>query len=100
MKKVITLTVALLATIAHADERTEIMANNCAGCHGTDGIVGDSALVNLAGLKAETFIETMNDFRDNERSSTIMRNIALAFSDDEIAAMAKYFEALPTGEEK
>jgi cytochrome c553 len=42
----------------------------------------------------------MHDFRNNERSSTIMRNVALALSDEEIAAMAKYFEALPTGEEK
>ena len=100
MKKVITLTFALMATITQADERTEIMANNCAGCHGTDGIVGDSALIGLAGLDADLFIQTMKDFKTNERPSTIMRNVALALSDEEIAAMANYFEALPAGEKQ
>jgi sulfide dehydrogenase cytochrome subunit len=100
MKKVMILSALLLSSSAIADERAEIMANNCAGCHGTDGIVENSALISIAGLKADVFIQTMQDFRNNERDSTIMRNVALALSDDEIAAMAKYFEALPTGEEK
>jgi sulfide dehydrogenase cytochrome subunit len=100
MKKVMILSALLLSSSAFADERAEIMANNCAGCHGTDGVVENSALISIAGLKADVFIQTMNDFRSNERSSTIMRNVALALTDDEIAAMAKYFESLPTGEEK
>ena len=100
MKKVMILSALLLSSSAFADERAEIMANNCAGCHGTDGVVENSALISIAGLKADVFIQTMNDFRSNERSSTIMRNVALALTDDEISAMAQYFETLPTGEEK
>ncbi len=100
MKKVMILSALLLSTSAFADERAEIMANNCTGCHGTDGVVEDSALISIAGLNAEIFIETMKNFQSNERSSTIMHNVALALSDEEIAAMAKYFEALPKGEEK
>ena len=100
MKKVMILSALLLSSSALADERAEIMANNCAGCHGTDGIVENSALISIAGLKADVFIQTMKDFRSDERSSTIMRNVALALTDDEISAMAQYFETLPTGEEK
>ena len=88
MKKVMILSALLLSSSAFADERAEIMANNCAGCHGTDGIVENSALISIAGLKADVFIQTMQDFRNNERASTIMRNVPLALSGDEIAAMA------------
>ena len=100
MKTVITLAVALLATTAQADERSEIMANPCAVCHGTNGQVKNSAFMPLAGMKAETFIKTMLDFRTGERDSTLMRGLALAYSDEEIAAMGKYFESLEVGGEK
>jgi cytochrome c553 len=54
----------------------------------------------LAGMKADTFIKTMLDFRTGERDSTLMRGLALAYSDEEIAAMGKYFESLEVGGEK
>lgn len=100
MKKVMILSALLLSFSALADERAEIMANPCAVCHGTNGQVENSAFMPLAGMSAETFVKTMLDFRTGERDSTLMRGLALAYSDDEIAAMGKYFESLEVGGEQ
>ncbi|MGD9889427.1 MAG: cytochrome c, partial [Halothiobacillaceae bacterium] len=35
----------------------EMMAMTCAGCHGTEGRLSDSAFVPLAGMKESTFIK-------------------------------------------
>ena len=97
MKKAMILSALLLSSSAFADDRTELMASNCAGCHGTDGIGG---MVNIAGLKADVFADKMQSFRNNESFSTVMHNIALSLPEEDVDALAKYFEALPTGESK
>ena len=95
---------ALLALLAaattQADERAEIMANTCAGCHGTGGAVENSAFMPLAGLPADVFLQTMIDFRSGKRDSTLMRGVALGYTDEEIKAMAEFFAAQPMGGEK
>lgn len=73
----------------------DIMAHTCAGCHGTLGQAGDSAFVPLAGMPRETFTQTMLDFRNDVRPSTLMGHVAKGFSVDDIKAMAVYFEQLP-----
>jgi len=100
MKKLIALTAILLSAPVISDERAEIMANPCAACHGTAGKVENSAFMPLAGIKAEVFVKTMKEFRTGERDSTLMRGLALAYTDQELEAMAGYFESLPKGGEK
>ncbi len=73
----------------------QMLAETCAGCHGTDGISGGPASPTLAGGNAEYFVETMKGFQDGKVYSTIMGRIAKGYSEEEIKLMAEYFEAKP-----
>lgn len=77
-------------------ERGLMAAQTCAGCHGTQGNVGDSAFVPLAGMPQEQFIQAMRSFADASRPSTLMGPLARAFTEEEIEWMAEYFAAQPT----
>ncbi len=70
-------------------------AQTCAGCHGTEGYIEDSAYVPLAGMPRDQFIQAMEAFADGSRPSTLMGPLARAFTDEEIRAMADYFSSLP-----
>ena len=82
-------------TTTASDPRGLMAAQTCAGCHGTKGYIEDSAYVPLAGMPRERFITAMESFADGSRPSTLMGPLARAFTDEEIAAMADYFEAQP-----
>ncbi len=87
--------VSVLAEIANAPQ-TIMLAQTCAGCHGTQGEIRDNAFVPLAGLPESRFIQAMQAFKDGSRPSTLMGPLARSFSDQEIAAMAAYFAQFPT----
>lgn len=70
----------------------EALAHTCAGCHGTQGRLGDEAFVPLAGMPAAAFVLTMQDFRSGHRPATLMGHIARGLNDAELQAMAAYFE--------
>lgn len=90
----LSLTLIFLPLTAHsADQRPTVLANTCAGCHGTDGkSVG--AIPPLHGIKADYFIGAMKDFRSDKREATVMNRIAKGFTDKEIESMAKFFSEL------
>jgi sulfide dehydrogenase cytochrome subunit len=67
------------------------LAANCANCHGTNG-AGSVGLPGLAGLKKEYIIEQMNAFKNGKREATLMHQIAKGYTDEQIAAMAAFFE--------
>jgi sulfide dehydrogenase cytochrome subunit len=70
----------------------QAMAVNCAACHGPDGRpVEGSSVAGLAGRPAGQFIEKMRAFRDGKAEATVMHQIARAYSDAEIVALAAYF---------
>jgi cytochrome subunit of sulfide dehydrogenase len=73
----------------------QMLAETCAGCHGTDGLSAGPASPTLAGMNAEYFAETMKDFREGKTYSTIMGRIAKGYSEKEVQLMAEYFEAKP-----
>lgn len=74
----------------------EMLAQTCAGCHGTRGkLESVSAFMPLAGMNEERFIKAMTDFKTGDRLSTLMGPLAQAFSESEIKAMAKYFAQQP-----
>jgi cytochrome c553 len=69
------------------------MAANCAACHGTNGRPAPgSALAPLAGRAQGEIIAIMAEFKSGKRPATLMHQIAKGFGDDEIAAIALYFE--------
>lgn len=68
-----------------------MLANTCAGCHGTDGASSGPASPNIAGLSVVYFVETMQGFKDGSIPSTIMTRIAKGYTDAEFKTMAEYF---------
>lgn len=72
-----------------------MLANTCAGCHGTDGASVGPATPSIGGLSEDYMVETMNAYKSGERWSTIMGRIAKGYNDDEIVAMAKYYATQP-----
>jgi cytochrome subunit of sulfide dehydrogenase len=83
------------AAASHASASGEAMAHTCAACHGTNGQLGDEAFVPLAGLPHTQFVRTMQQLRSGERPSTLMGHVAQGFSDADLLAMGRFFEAIP-----
>jgi len=75
--------------------RTAMLAQTCAGCHGTQGYIKDNAFMPLAGMPKTQFTNAMKSFADGSRPSTVMGPLAQAFSAEEIQAMAEYFAQFP-----
>ncbi len=68
-----------------------MLANTCAGCHGTRGSSVGPASPTIAGISYDYFIETMEAYQSGERPSTIMTRIAKGYNEKEIELMAGYF---------
>ncbi|MHA1153404.1 MAG: c-type cytochrome [Alphaproteobacteria bacterium] len=67
-----------------------VLTNTCFSCHGTDGkSVGD--MPTIAGKSQDFIIEKLKAFKSGELEATVMSRIAKGFTDDEIAALAKFF---------
>ena len=84
--------IVLFATPAFAENNTELMANTCAGCHGTDGSSRGPVTPTIASLSKDYFISSMQDLKSGARPSTVMGRIAKDHSEADIKAMADYFE--------
>lgn len=92
----IILTTLLLALSAKADPRSGAMlANACAGCHGTSGHSAGLAMPSLAGLNSRYLYQTMLDYRSGRRQSTIMGRLAKGYTDQELKAIASFFGTQP-----
>ena len=67
-----------------------MLANSCAGCHGTDGN-SPGAIPSLKGKSVDFFVTTMKDFASGKRPSTVMGRHAKGYSDEEIKLIAEFF---------
>ena len=65
-----------------------MLANTCAGCHGTSGQSMGPATPTIAGMDEEYLIETMQAYKNGERVNTIMTRIAKGYTDTEIEQIA------------
>lgn len=72
-----------------------MLADTCAGCHGTDGASVGPATPNIAGLSETYFTDTMLAFKNDERAGTVMGRIAKGYSEEEIKLMAGFFASKP-----
>jgi sulfide dehydrogenase cytochrome subunit len=77
-----------------------MLADTCAGCHGTDGASVGPASPSIAGLSETYFVDTMKAFKSGDRPSTIMQRIAKGYSDEEYALMAAVFAKKPIASTK
>ncbi len=81
-----------LSSAASADSASaEMLANTCAGCHGTRGASVGPATPIIGHMERETFKETMKAFQEDEMYGTIMNRIAKGYTEEEIEKMADYF---------
>ena len=72
-----------------------MLADTCAGCHGTDGASAGPATPSIAGMSATYIVESMKAFRSGERPGTIMGRLAKGYSDEEFELMAQMFAKQP-----
>lgn len=74
-----------------ADIKGPMLANTCAGCHGTNGVSGGPAMPTIAGMPAQYLIDLMEGYKSGERPSTIMGRLAKGYTAEEIALIAEFF---------
>lgn len=67
-----------------------MLANTCAGCHGTDGASAGDIMPIIGGMEKEYLQLVLEEFKTGERESTIMGRIAKGYSDNELKAIASY----------
>lgn len=71
----------------------EHLSSECTSCHQTSGrqVGGIPAII---GHPAEQFVALMHAYRQRQRDNEVMRAIAARLSNEEIAALAAYYESL------
>jgi len=72
-----------------------MLANTCAGCHGTDGASAGEYMPTIGGLNKDYLSEVLVDYKTGLRSSTIMGRIMRGYSDQEIRAIADFYANQP-----
>jgi len=87
----------LLLGSAHvsAAPTATMLADTCAGCHGTDGVSTGPATPSLAGMSETYMVDSMKAFKSGERYGTVMGRIAKGYSDEEFKLMATVFAKQP-----
>jgi sulfide dehydrogenase cytochrome subunit len=85
------LALGLSSAVSAGGATPEMLANTCAGCHGTHGASVGPASPTIGGMEKVAFVETMEAFQSGEMYSTIMGRIAKGYTEEEIEAMAGYF---------
>lgn len=93
--RLIAIALALVALSTYAqDERARVLAATCASCHGPDGRSVTPEVSGLAGRPTSDTLATLRAFRDGERASTVMQQVAKGYSDKELELIADYFARL------
>jgi cytochrome subunit of sulfide dehydrogenase len=64
----------------------------CSGCH-PEGSGVETSVPRLAGRKAQEIVAQMRALRSGQRGATVMDRIAKGYSDAEVEAIAKWYEA-------
>jgi len=81
----------LLGTQAMAEsDNPAILAHTCAGCHGTFGASAGDSMPIIGGQPKAYLVQSMNNYRDGKRHSTIMQRLAKGYNDNQIEAMAEF----------
>ncbi|NCA69195.1 MAG: cytochrome c, class I [Sphingobacteriia bacterium] len=84
-----------LAPALAASTSDRLLAENCNGCHGTNGVSAGPTIPSFAGFDRQYLIRILQDYRDGERTPTIMDRIMRGYSGPEIRRIATYFAAQP-----
>ena len=82
---------AILAIARQAAAQPSSVAA-CSGCHAP---VTDGPVPSLIGRPAQDIVAAMAAFRSGTSGATVMDRIAKGFTDEEISAIAQWYEAQP-----
>ena len=87
---------ALAAAAAGAPAPDANLARNlaatCTNCHGTNG-VSQGGTESLAGMPRDAMIRKMQEFKSGTRPATIMHQLSMGYTDEQIAFIAGWFAA-------
>ncbi len=81
----------ILAIVGDA-EYGEYLASECLTCHKADG--ADDGIPSVTNWPAEDFVVAMHAYKDKIRPHPVMQMMAGRLNNEEIAALAAYFETL------
>ena len=84
---------AVGASAADAARALEIVQGKCFICHGSDGESSSPLFPRLAGQHAAYVARQLADYKSGNRKSDTMRPMVEDLSDDDFAALGRYFES-------
>lgn len=83
---------AIAPVAAMAADPVAVMADACAGCHGTDGhSVG--GMPAFSDAKPGELAKALREFKAGTKEATVMDRIAKAYSVEQLDAIAAYYSA-------
>lgn len=85
------LTAASIVVPASAQPTTQLLADSCAVCHGTDGR-SPGSIDSLDDIKIDKFLEKMKEYKYEAGEGRIMGPITEGLSDAQIQALAEHFQ--------
>jgi cytochrome c553 len=83
------------ATIQAQELEFPAVAKPCITCHGRDGRGRSPGFPNLCGQKSIYVMQQLTMFRDKMRQSEVMNITTENLTNDDIRAIAEYYEAQP-----
>ena len=69
------------------------LSSECSSCHRSDG--ADNGIPSITGWDSETFVATLNFYRDGARLNPAMVSVAQSLDDQQMQALAAYYSSLP-----
>ena len=85
-----------IAYSAHAEINITGLANTCNNCHGTGGVSAGGSMPSISGLPEAYLKNIMMEWKTGARASANMTRLISGYTDEEIAALAKYFSSQPS----
>lgn len=73
-------------------EYGEYLASECTTCHRADG--GNDGIPSITGWPKDIFATAMHAYREKHRENPVMQMVSGRLSNEEIAALAAYFNGL------
>ena len=80
-----------LQSAAAGETRGFILASSCFNCHGPGGM-SKGSIPDISALSATQIATALKAFRDGSKEATVMDRLARGYADDEVAAIAQWFE--------
>jgi sulfide dehydrogenase cytochrome subunit len=85
---------ALAAQTALASD-IDALARTCNNCHGVNGVSAGPSMPSIGGQSEAYLKNVMLEWKNGDRYSATMGRLIKGYSDEDIAALAKYFSKLP-----